>query len=113
MRSFEGDFINYITDINRHGYDYPTLIGDAEIKNETFDVQTIMPKKFRVDGVDHYLCWTNEIAEAIGIPMRCFDDMNDEIICLNNCLIASNNQIEQFKSASLWQRFKWLFTGVQ
>lgn len=98
-RSFEGDLVNYVRDVGQHMYARPVLIGDAIARNETFNVETIKSKKFNINGVEYYLCWTPEIAEAIGIPMQCFDDMN--------------RQKELLKSASLWQRLKWVFTGIK
>ena len=71
-------------------------------------LELVTGRRFRrpSDGTDIMIGWSEDVQKLLGMPMECWENQEEH----RNQLIAENNR---FRQAGLWQRFKWLFTGVK
>lgn len=92
-----------------------------------YETEYVYGERFRdEDGADHQIGMTEEAREQLGIFMRVFDAQAKDLKRCRDREVKHLNAIKGFASeaadlqtyidavqcASLWQRLKWLFTGV-
>lgn len=102
----------------RHCHDpnprYP-LTGKGGMPTHIEDVvqEIVCNQKIMFNGKDCSIGMTVEVYRVLGLPLEAIETQKKEIEDLDKSLESTWGIVRKHMNASLWQRIKWVFTGIK